>query len=111
MSAAQTNIGSSVATSITAFAVAAGTSHDNNFVRNNHSLQVVFTGAPTTLTVKLELSLDGVNWFTSTAQVTQADTSGKIVTVVDTPARYVRANATAASGGTAPTLKALVASC
>lgn len=110
MSVGQTSTGSAVNTSLNAFAVAAGSAHDNTFVRNNHSMQVVFTGAPTTLTVKLELSLDNATWFTSTAQVTQADTSGKIVTVVDTPARYIRANCTAASGGTSPTLKALVAS-
>lgn len=110
MSVGQVNTGSGVNTSLSTFAVAAGLAHDNTFVRNNHAMQVAFTGAPTTLTVKLELSLDGVTWFTSASQVTQADTTGKIVTVVDTPARYVRANCTAASGGTSPTLKAYVAS-
>lgn len=73
--------------------------------RNIFGLQVVTTGTPSTFTVKLELSLDGVTWLAATNTFTNAST-----TIVSNtgPARYARANLTALTGGTNPTFTAFI---
>jgi hypothetical protein len=70
------------------------------------SMQVTFTGAPTTLTVVMEGSLDGVN-FTTLGTATNP-TNNAIVTSTTTEALYARANMTVLTGGTSPTVTARI---
>jgi hypothetical protein len=71
-------------------------------VAHKHTVAAVPTGSPTGCSVKLEGSLDGTTWFDlSTAQTC---TSAIMFHVVEKPVLVVRANLTALSGGTAPTV-------
>lgn len=72
-----------------------------------HTLQTVVTGAPTSLSVTLEGSLNGTNWV---VLATSTSTTGDAQFAVDKPVRYVRATLSALTGGTAPTVTALIAS-
>lgn len=85
-----------------------GATHDLEGSLANHTMTVVITGAPTSLNVDLEISHDSVNWIA----VGTASGSGafKLVRGTVTVARYVRANLTVLTGGTAPTVTAYVAS-
>lgn len=75
-----------------------------------HTVQVVITGAPTAVTVALEASLnDGATWNSIGTQAFAAGdlTAGSLMYhVVDKPAQYVRMNVTVLTGGTAPTVTA-----
>jgi hypothetical protein len=77
-------------------ATGAGTAADLGDTRDEFSLLVQTTGSPT-FSVTFQGSNDGTNWFTLGSAVTSV-TSGTAVT--GNPARYVRANLTALSGGT-----------
>lgn len=57
-----------------------------------YAWQVVFTGTPTSITVNLEGSIDGTNWFT--IDTSSATTSG-LKFVVDKPVEYLRCNISA----------------
>lgn len=73
-----------------------------------HTVQVIITGAPTAVTVALESSLnDGVTW---NSIGTYAFSAGDLAAasamyhVVNKPAELVRANVTTLTGGTSPTV-------
>ncbi len=72
------------------------------------ALQSIVTGSPASATVALELSMDGVNFVTGGAaqQSDFATFSGASPSF----AQYARANCTALSGGTSPTVTAYVSS-
>lgn len=71
-----------------------------------HAVQLqATTGSPTTVTIALEGSLDGVVFFIlDTATYT---TVANMNFAVDKPVNYVRLNLTTLSGGTAPTVTAI----
>ena len=101
----------------------AGTSVDLEGVANEFTMNVVVTGSPSSLTVRLQGSHDGTNWFT----ILDSDNSGSKVygteyankhetldnSLTARPlkphARYVRANLVTLTGGTSPTVTATVA--
>lgn len=66
------------------------------------------TGAPTTVSVTLQGSLDGVNWF---VLATSSSTTGDYQSVADKPVFFVRANLATLTGGTSPTVTARIAGC
>lgn len=67
-----------------------------------HTTQVVVTGAPASCTVHLEGSLDGTNFFDLSGA--QTCTTNVMFHVVDKSVLYIRANLTALSGGTSPSV-------
>ncbi|MFI5113497.1 MAG: hypothetical protein ACHP7J_00030 [Terriglobales bacterium] len=73
------------------------------------SIQVVLGGTvnATTVSCTLQGSNDGVNYFVlATWSLSGGQASGDVVTAIDKPVRYIRANLGSFSGGTAPTLTA-----
>ena len=64
------------------------------------------TGAPTGVSVTLQGSLDGTNWF---ILATSTSTTGDYQSVADKPCHFVRANLGTLTGGTAPTVTARIA--
>jgi len=77
-------------------------------IRRCCGVQVVHTGSPSTVTLTLEGSLDGVNWFTLATWSSGSLSSGAIVWAADKPVSQVRANLGTLSGGTSPTVTALL---
>lgn len=69
--------------------------------------QVVITGSPTTATVVLEASLDGVNWATVDTN-TGAAKPIEVRSLASFKALMLRANLTALTGGTSPTVSAYI---
>jgi hypothetical protein len=65
------------------------------------AFDILITGSPSGVTVLLEGSLDGTNWFT---METVAGTSDSLNFSVDKPVRFVRANLTVLTGGSSPTV-------
>ncbi|MFD4343411.1 hypothetical protein ACFWQ6_00765 [Streptomyces coelicoflavus] len=73
-----------------------------------HFLIAVVTGGPSTADIALEGSHDGVTWVTlATASGTVASRTARAEAYA---VRYVRANLTSLSGGSAPTVTATIAS-
>jgi hypothetical protein len=71
-------------------------------------MQVSFTGSPTTLRVDLEASADGINFFGS-GQVDNSNNPGHIQLLGDrVPVISARANLVTLSGGTSPTVTAVI---
>jgi|SRR3990167_1580622 len=70
------------------------------------SFDILITGSPATVTVLLEGSLDGTNWFTL---ATVSLTTDSLNFIVDKPVLYLRANLTALTGGSAPTVSVGIA--
>ena len=66
------------------------------------AFSTVQTGSPATATLVIYGSIDGVNFFDISGN--QAAASNLLFFVIDKPVRYLRANLTALSGGTAPTV-------
>lgn len=100
--------GSGPFTSLNAVTVTgAGASLDLGVIRSAHSMQTTTTGSPTGVTVLLEGSLDNAHFVTL---ATSTSTSGDVQTATGKAVRYVRANLTVLSGGTSPTVTAIVAS-
>lgn len=64
------------------------------------------SGAITSWSVNVEGSLDGVNW---TSLVTHSANIGSTVFAVDKPCNFMRANVTALSLGTAPSVTVIIA--
>lgn len=91
-----------------ATATGPGTVFDLGVVRSSHSLQTSTTGSPTGVTVLLEGSLGASGPWTTLA--TSTSTTGDVQTVTGKAVRYIRANLTVLTGGTAPTVTALIAS-
>ena len=74
-----------------------------------HGIQVSATGAPATVTAQLLGSLDDANFFLIATWDTGAgQTLGDIVFVTSKPVMSVQVNLTALSGGTTPTVTAVV---
>lgn len=84
----------------------AGASVELPAVMGKFTLQTVVTGTPVSVSTTLEGSLDGTNWF---VLATSTSVTGDAQHVVDKPVRFVRANLGTLTGGTAPTVTALVA--
>jgi len=104
-----TSSGSGPTTSLAAAtATGAGTVVDLGVVRSSHTMQTIVTGAPATVTVTLEGSLNGTTAWATLA--TSTSTTGDVQTATGKAVRYVRANLTVLTGGTAPTVTALIAS-
>jgi len=85
-----------------------GTVTDLGVVRSSHTLQTSTTGSPTGVTVNLEGSLAATGPWATLA--TSTSTTGDVQTATGKAVRYVRANLTVLTGGTAPTVTALIAS-
>lgn len=72
---------------------------------SNHTLAIVGVGTLTTGAVKLEASLDQVNWYQLVAPVT-ATVGVAVGQATNLPARYIRANvSTAVTGGGSVTVQ------
>lgn len=91
-----------------ATATGAGAVTDLGVVRTVHTLQTSTTGAPTGVTALLEGSLAAAGPWVTLA--TSTSTSGDVQTASGKAVRFVRANLTVLTGGTAPTVTALIAS-
>lgn len=86
-------------------AVGAGNSIDLEFSYGKFTMQTKVTGAPTAVSVTLEGSLDGTTW---TTLATSSSLTGDQTYSVDKQQRFVRANLGTLTGGTAPTVTALI---
>ncbi len=69
---------------------------------DKHTLQFITTGTPAAATLRLEGSIDGVNWFDLSGS--QSCVSSGMFHVVNKPILYVRVNLLTLVGGTAPTV-------
>jgi hypothetical protein len=95
-----------VVTVATQSATGASASYDAGaYMPRTHTLVIIPTGGPATCTLQMQYSLDNANWFSLGAA--QTCTSAISVVVIDIPTRYVRANLTALTGGSSPTVKTL----
>lgn len=91
-----------------ATATGPGAAKDLEGVFSTHTICVTTTGSPSSMNVVIERSHDGVNWFSTGSPNISA---GPTMATVDTHlVRYVRANLTSLSGGSAPTVTATIAS-
>lgn len=88
--------------------IAVGTAYDLRQMCKTFTFMktIVAGGGFSALSVTFEGSLDNVNWYTLG---TDATTAAGVTFVVDKPARYVRANVTAFTGGTS--VAAMVGAC
>lgn len=89
-------------------AIGPGPSIDLGRIMSIHTLVRVLTGSPTSANVSLEGSHDGANWFTLASATTSS--AIEVAHGQQRAVRYVRANLTTLSGGTAPTVSATIAS-
>lgn len=89
-------------------AIAAGAGYDLRVMCRVFTFmkKTVQGGGFSALSITYEGSLDGINWYTLGTDATTVD---GVTFVVDKPARYVRANVTAFTGGTSATV--LVGAC
>jgi hypothetical protein len=81
---------------------AAVTTAYNTPGNDKHTLAVVVAGTPAACTVALEGSMDTVTWASLSGN--QTCTSTVMFHVTDRPVVFVRANLSALSGGTKPTV-------
>lgn len=86
----------------TASLTATGTTTATQVEANYHTVQVTVTGSPSACTVRLEGSLDNVNFFDLSGS--QTCTSSTMFHVDGKPVSYVRANLLTLSGGTSPSV-------
>ena len=92
-----------------ATATGAGNSRRMNKKPSSHTIQATMGGAvvATAVTIDFEGSLDNTTWFQldqhafSAGEITA---EGALYHIVDIPVKYVRANLTTLTGGTAPTV-------
>lgn len=96
------------------FAAKASTGDGDAFMwtrpRSRVSMQVTFTGGAPTVKVYLQGTIDGTNWFTlATFDTGASNASGDIVTSSTHVVMGIRARLETLSGGTAPTVTAVVA--
>lgn len=104
-----TSSGSGPTASLSAVtATGAGTVVDLGVVRSSHTMQTTVTGAPATVSVNIEGSLAAAGPWAVLANSTS--TTGDVQTASGKAVRYVRANLVTLTGGTAPTVTALIAS-
>ena len=69
---------------------------------DTHTLQYITTGSPSSATLRLEGSIDNVNWFDLSG--TQNCASSGMFHVVNKIVLYLRVNLLSLSGGTDPTV-------
>jgi hypothetical protein len=69
--------------------------------RANHTLSTVINGAPTSVSVNLEGSIDGTHWY---VLATSTSTTGDFQFATGKVFSQIRANVTALTGGAAPTV-------
>ena len=92
-----------------ATATGAGAAQKTFSIPEAHSVQVTMGGTvvATAVTVALEGSLDGTFWqalATHALVAGEISAEGALFHVVNSPTKYVRANLTTLTGGTAPTV-------
>jgi hypothetical protein len=88
-------------------ATGAGTAFNLLLCHGNFTIAVTVTGAPASCAVQLQGSLDNVNWY-SMGSATSNTSGTAVVNATSMPALWVRANLTTLTGGTAPTVTALI---
>lgn len=88
-----------------------GTAFNMKTAARDYTLAVSTTGSPTGWSVQLQGSLDGTNWASIGAAVTQATGSAAFgaLSVTGAPWTQVRAVLSGLTGGTSPTVTAIVA--
>lgn len=84
-----------------------GVALDAGRVVRSATLMVSSTGTPDVMDVEVQVSVNGVDWFDTGAAITVSGTAA----LANAQARYYRANLTALSGGTSPTVTAIIATC
>jgi hypothetical protein len=84
-----------------------GTAYDLGVCHGNWSMAVTVAGGPSGCAVQLQGSLDGTGWY-SVGSATSNTSGTAVATAANTPARYIRANLTTLTGGTSPTVTALI---
>jgi hypothetical protein len=82
-----------------------GTALDAGRVISGATMHVTTTGSPDAFDVEVQVSTDNVTWFNSGAAITVSDTSA----LCSAHARYYRARLTVLTGGTSPTVTAILA--
>lgn len=88
-----------------------GDHKDLETVLTQHRAEVQVTGSPASLDLSLEGSFDAVTWYTlATTTLTSASFAFAPFESVPSPVRFVRANLTALSGGTSPTVTVTIGS-
>lgn len=89
----------------------AGASVDIGSPRRMLTMQCIVTGSPSAAVVNLEASLDNVN-FTALGQwsLTGGQATGGMISVAGHVVEFARANLLTLSGGSSPTVTALIAS-
>lgn len=87
-----------------------GTQVDLLGFTNDLTVQVTATGNPSSVAVFLNGSLDGTNWFYSgiRADLSSSGTLGVSSSSLTPKMRHVRASVVTLSGGTAPTVTAVI---
>lgn len=90
-----------------ATATGVGTTISFDCPKSNVSMQVVLTGSPTTVSVPLEGTVDGVT-FIQLVLFNQGSGNNAIVASSGKPVVAVRANLTVLTGGTSPTVTATI---
>jgi hypothetical protein len=88
-----------------ATATGPGAALDAGQVIGGATVMVATTGSPTSFDVTLETSVDGLVWFDTGAAITVSGTAAN----TEVRGRFYRANLTALTGGTDPTVTALLA--
>lgn len=105
-SATSTPLALSAVTSLdTATAIGPGTALDAGQIISGATLMVVTTGSPTSFDVELEVSVDNMVWFQTGAAITVSGTAGN----TEVKGQYYRAHLTELTGGTSPTVTAIIA--
>lgn len=79
----------------------AGSSNSLGSGLEKHTWEIVVTGAPATVSITLQGSIDGTNWYTLDTSTT---TTSEMRHVVNKPVRFIRANLGTLTGGTSPTV-------
>lgn len=87
-----------------------GDSKDLEGVYTNHMTIVSQTGDPSSVSVALEGSHDGVVWYRAATLSWTSVTGPSNHLHADFPFRYVRSNLVSVSGGTSPLISATIAS-
>ena len=83
----------------------AGTSYWLGFLPHAHTWQIDFTGTASTISVKLQGSIDNSNWFDLD---TSTSTTASIMRhVVNKPINYIRANLVTFTNGTTMTVRSV----
>lgn len=72
----------------------------------DHAIQVVITGSPSSVSLTVQGSLDGANWFTLGSAITAAG----LTFIADSPVLFMRTNLGTLSGGTSPKVTVTVLS-